>query len=574
MVSKNSSFKLDGKTRFSIDDNYTWTKGHIDFVDMRSSDAQKAITVTVNLSGSNWQLDTLLSGGSGNLKVVVNDAASGSNRDIGTMALHGLGGSNVELTQTHVDQFDGSEASDVLSVGAGGVDVINLRGGKNSLTLGSGKVQTVQANDQNDTVVTGTGRVGTMELGDGDNSLTIGKGNVGVVNLGIGDDVVTIGDGNVRMINLGDGRNVLKVKGSANIDSILGDTGNDKVITGDGQIGVINLAQGNNTVQTGKGSVSSIVAFLGNQDVTVGSGGVSIIRFADGDQHLVANGHVGMYMAQTGDKNLAFNGDVGMVDLAGGKNVLSFGGVYVDGLAISEGTDRITLHNGCNLNQVVTGSGNDTINALDGKVGTAQLGTGNDALYAGTGAIGAVMFGAGNDTLYINATTSSALDPTFNGGDSKDSTGSEYVDTVSFANFTGGGVTVTLGVSDAQDTGAGSMRLLNFEKVIGTRTADTLAGSSKADWLDGAAGNDSLAGNSGADTFIFSSKYGHDTISDFSIADGDKIDLRNMAGVSDFGDVQALMSGRGDTDITFDGGEVLTIEGVAKGDLTADQFIF
>ena len=89
-------------------------------------------------------------------------------------------------------------------------------------------------------------------------------------------------------------------------------------------------------------------------------------------------------------------------------------------------------------------------------------------------------------------------------------------------------------------------------KLIGTDGNDTLIGSNREDQpgdiLEGGAGNDlldafqgadTMVGGSGADTFTIHSwassniTYGVDTINDFSVSDGDQIDLSNIKIYSD-----------------------------------------
>jgi Ca2+-binding RTX toxin-like protein len=64
--------------------------------------------------------------------------------------------------------------------------------------------------------------------------------------------------------------------------------------------------------------------------------------------------------------------------------------------------------------------------------------------------------------------------------------------------------------SDSLDGGAGS---------------DWLNGQEGDDWLYGGDGNDKLTGGSGADWFAFEDGNGNDEVTDFSIAEGDKVNL-------------------------------------------------
>lgn len=76
--------------------------------------------------------------------------------------------------------------------------------------------------------------------------------------------------------------------------------------------------------------------------------------------------------------------------------------------------------------------------------------------------------------------------------------------------------------------------LSGFENVSGTNYDDVLTGDagvnqlygwSGRDTLNGGLGNDILTGGFGADRFVFSANGGRDRITDFSIAQGDKIVL-------------------------------------------------
>lgn len=125
------------------------------------------------------------------------------------------------------------------------------------------------------------------------------------------------------------------------------------------------------------------------------------------------------------------------------------------------------------------------------------------------------------------------------------------------------GVTIDLGLGMAQEqTLSGAITfdiLLSIRNAVGSANGDLITGSSAANRLDGEAGNDTLlaaagddtvlggagtdvlaggrgndvlTGGSDADTFsfrpVYGSGFGHDVISDFSHAEGDRIDLRGL----------------------------------------------
>jgi len=63
--------------------------------------------------------------------------------------------------------------------------------------------------------------------------------------------------------------------------------------------------------------------------------------------------------------------------------------------------------------------------------------------------------------------------------------------------------------------------------IMGGARQDTLSGGMEDDVLSGAGGDDELTGAGGADSFVFTSAGdGHDTITDFTPADGDLLDLK------------------------------------------------
>jgi Ca2+-binding RTX toxin-like protein len=86
---------------------------------------------------------------------------------------------------------------------------------------------------------------------------------------------------------------------------------------------------------------------------------------------------------------------------------------------------------------------------------------------------------------------------------------------------------ISLGTSSA-DIINGAGRSTN-QALIGNAGNDVITGGSGDDLLIGGLGNDTLKGGAGADIFRFI-KYetGTDTITDFNLGDGDKIDLRGL----------------------------------------------
>jgi Ca2+-binding RTX toxin-like protein len=85
----------------------------------------------------------------------------------------------------------------------------------------------------------------------------------------------------------------------------------------------------------------------------------------------------------------------------------------------------------------------------------------------------------------------------------------------------------SLGTSSA-DTIDGSGRS-SHQVLLGNAGNDVLSGGSGDDLLTGGAGNDNLTGGTGADIFRFIQfETGQDTITDFNVNQGDKLDLRGL----------------------------------------------
>lgn len=106
--------------------------------------------------------------------------------------------------------------------------------------------------------------------------------------------------------------------------------------------------------------------------------------------------------------------------------------------------------------------------------------------------------------------------------------------------------------------------------ILGGRGDDTLNGGDGNDRLVGGRHDDMLTGGAGADVFVFGRRDGEDVITDFAAGE-DAISLRHFNGKRDVLDF--VSDGEDGATITF-GKTVVTLDGVAAGDLTADDFLF
>ncbi|WP_159997272.1 hypothetical protein [Roseomonas sp. 18066] len=183
------------------------------------------------------------------------------------------------------------------------------------------------------------------------------------------------------------------------------------------------------------------------------------------------------------------------------------------GHVVLDGTGQVTLRN-------FAGQSVEIADGVNGKVAGGEY---NDRVVGGTG----------NDTIQGNA-----------GDDDL---------------FGGAG-------HDALDGGAG------HDVLDGGNGNDTLKGGSGFDLLAGGAGRDTLTGGSESDTFVVSAG-AQMTITDFDIADPlEKIDLRALAGVTDFAALQLAQSGA--NALVTVAGTTITLQGVQASTLKASHFVF
>ena len=105
---------------------------------------------------------------------------------------------------------------------------------------------------------------------------------------------------------------------------------------------------------------------------------------------------------------------------------------------------------------------------------------------------------------------------------------------------------------------------------------ETVIGGSGSDTIYGKDGDDTLTGGSGSDTFVFKDgDTGSDTITDFNLSEGDKIDLSSF-GITTTNEAQEFLSQvGGNAVVTIDSKTIVTIQSVNVEDLgsTADWIV-
>tara|TARA_Y100000815_G_scaffold245225_1_gene243963 strand:+ start:307 stop:1692 length:1386 start_codon:yes stop_codon:yes gene_type:complete len=126
----------------------------------------------------------------------------------------------------------------------------------------------------------------------------------------------------------------------------------------------------------------------------------------------------------------------------------------------------------------------------------------------------------------------------------------------------------------------GNNRLIGLDgadKLFGLNGQDTLEGAAGRDVLDGGNGDDLLIGGAQFDKFVFSGRFGNDTIADFQTAgQGERIDLSGVNRIKSFRDLKNnhLSEVDGDAVISDNNGNTITLDGVAMDDLRVNDFLF
>src|SRR5215471_8321047 len=388
----------------------------------------------------------------------------------------------------------GTDDADTI-VGTNSDDTIYGLGGNDQLEGGNGN-DLIDAGDDGGHLFGGNGD-DTLYGGHGDNALFGGGGNDLLVG-GSGLDIL-IGDLGNDTLSGGDGTDYLSGgKGDDILDGGAGE--NDSAQYDDATSGVhvdLNISGAQAIGGTrGSDTLINIENLFGSDfnDTLIGDGHANTFYDGLGDDVLLGGGGDDTLYGVWGGGNDTFMGDDNNDFLAGGSgdDVLDggagtdtasyvnagYGGVTVDlnvagpqFISAAEGTDTLV-----NIENILGSYYNDTLigdanaNVLDGFSGSDSLvgNAGDDKLLAGFGNV------------------------TLNGG-----TG---IDTASYENVWGSGVTVSLNTGFGQVTGIGTHTLLSIENLIGSHGDDTLTGDGGANVLMGLDGNDLIAGLGGNNT--------------------------------------------------------------------------
>lgn len=230
-------------------------------------------------------------------------------------------------------------------------------------------------------------------------------------------------------------------------------------------------------------------------------------------------------------------------------------------------------------------SGNDTFNMGQGGNDICYGKAGDDTFNFGAAftAKDTINGGSGNDTLTLNGDY--AIPTDFKGTTLKSvenivlAAGHVYSFNSADGNVAAGATLKVdgsaLGPSDALNWN-GSKETNGHFHLLGGRGGDFLEGGNLSDVIVGGRGEDFLQGNGGSDTFKFYSKFGKDTIYDFTASGSDHDIMHFNANFANYAAVKAHMAndGSGNVIITLDSGDTITVDNVTKAHLVAADFTF
>ncbi len=354
-------------------------------------------------------------------------------------------------------------------------------------------------------------------------------GDVIIENPGEGTDSV------ISSVNyvLPDNVENLKITGAANIaignnwdNTLTGNSGND-TLDGGGGADLMIGGKGNDLFYVNVFSDNGVNNKVGTTDVIVDNGGhdtVACGAFPSGTfTYTMQNGldDVDFSLAAS-NFTVTGNAVANAISAGSGNNSLS-GMNGNDTLVAGDGND--TLSGGLGKDVLTAGNGNDT---LSGGTGNDVLtaGSGNDTLDGGTGA-DTMTGGAGNDTFYVDNIHDVINVPAPGGAPYHDLIMSTIA--INLAPLVGSPAYTN--IENVTLTGKGSVSITGDAQdntLTGNTGNNVIHGGAGNDTIDGGGGHDTLYGDLGADTFSFSSTKEFATIKDFSIAQGDKIDITNV----------------------------------------------
>ena len=394
-----------------------------------------------------------------------------------------------------------------------GIEILNLTGIANINGTGNAMNNFINGNTGNNKLYGGTG-VDDLS-GDAGNDTLDGQAGADIMDGGLGNDIFYVDDAGDQVFDFGAGTD--KVNSSVSYTLVDFDVEN-LTLTGAAAINGFGNAANNSLV--GNNAANSLFGNAGNDSLNGGIGADFMDGGIGNDNYTVDNA-----------------GDFVQEFAAAGTDKVSSSISYT----LTANVENLTLTGAANIN----GAGNSLNNSIVGNAANNQLfgNAGNDTLNGGLG-VDFMDGGLGNDNYTVD-----------NGGDFVQEFAAAGTDKVSSSIS----YALTLNVENLTLTGAAAIN------GAGNSLNNAITGNNASNVLFGGDGQDTLKGALGADTFDYNAlseslagAASRDKITDFTSAQGDKIDLSTL-------DANQLLAG--DQAFVFIGNAAFTAAGQLRYDL-------
>jgi Ca2+-binding RTX toxin-like protein len=403
---------------------------------------------------------------------------------------------------SHDDTLTGDSGANVIDGGAGN-DTINGGAGNDTLMGGAGNDMLIGGG--------GTDTADFSYLINSEFTVTLDASGNGTTS-GFANDIDTLSS----IVNLTGGGENDHFTGSTNANVFVGADGDDHLTSGGGK-DILDGGAGSDTADFTGVTTGLTIALKDNGALTTVTGGgtsngtqligIEHLVGSDGNDTLTGNSGVNSINGGAGDDTIVatagrdiYDGDLFSGNISN-NDTLTFASFKTDVSVDLTGTfnngstviNSVTsLYSITHFENLIGGSGNDTLIGNASDPTKILAGAGNDIVRGGSGA-DQLDGGAGTDTLDLSTDTSTGMFISLD---------RQYTVTAAGVfNTTATSMTGTGGLADGD-------KFANFENIIGGSGDDTLIGSTAtANILEGGAGNDTLIGLGSNDTV----SYAHDS---------------------------------------------------------------
>jgi Ca2+-binding RTX toxin-like protein len=350
-------------------------------------------------------------------------------------------------------------------------------------------------------------------------------------------------------------------------------------------------SSGANAKITNDGAVISTkggaILATGTVAIITNSGTVTALKNAitlTGDDGKITNNGLikasGYAIAVTADDTIITNNKTitaaGGIKVAGmGETVTNYGTITgtLASLATIDfsGASKATLHNGGLIKSAGTaflgGNNADSLFNRGTITGTINLGNGNDYFDGTGGKVNGTIYGGKGNDVYVISDATIKLSEAAGGGTDLVKTNVSFTLGNNFENLTLNGSAAINGTGNALPN-----------QLHGNSGKNIIDGKAGKDMIWGHGGADILTGGAGADQFVFATKDGKDTITDFTAtgSNHDILDLTGLASITDYKDlVQNHMKQVG-SNVYIDGlnGDSILLKNIKMAALHAGDFLF